>query len=811
MSRTRIDDLSDELLVRILWHNKQPTSRQLDSDALWESSASKPKYFTTKRYAEDFLPNRDGPLPTPPASADAAVNLLVASVCRRWRHLARRYVSTLLIKDELMVSRLDISNAITCFPNLTHLEICLAGGETFDDAFLKHLASSCPKLTILNLTCETSRLMAENRIDLFPITEAGLDQFFRQCTQLEQLQLFCLHEKSQLPASFFRQKRLHTLALHFGGPLLAPALENLSSLTVLEIASAAVEYQDPTSLTKLFQLTSLSISNAYCRSDDSPHERFSIAQLPFLKKLTCFSSSPAFDLLFPSGSPCTSLERLLITDCRELERFPQDIADLLPSLRELSLDWCPTIAELPEAFLSLSRLDCLKITSCENLSSLPRNFGRLPALKSLVLEDLFLSDLPDSLCHLSSLETLFLIGCREIRQLPPGFCYLTALKTLCLVELLQIVLPASIGALCNLHTFCLKGSQEQQQLPSSFPRLSSLTRLEINTCSLVKLPEEMGELSNLRELHINACPIEELPESLTVMAGLEILMVNGCKRLRAVPSRMDVFGRLRVLEFVGCELLGELPELLPRSLEIFDLGNFSRVTPLPNITLLPKLRKLKLRNVEVVWGITVSKNLSSLENLQLALAGDFNELPLPLAPLSQLRTLTIRSALKVEALPSFGSMLMQLRKLCIHDVGELKELPASIVELPRLTFLGVHAPKLASLPAELGALSRLRELDLSECSSLQYLPASLTQLARLCSLNVKNSLIRSLPAGFVRLTRLSSLDLQGCAHLEALPEDLTELKLLWCLNVTGCEKVFDDEGFVLPCSIHEINGLELCK
>ncbi|CAI5471664.1 unnamed protein product [Closterium sp. Yama58-4] len=505
---------------------------------------------------------------------------------------------------------------------------------------------------------------------------------------------------------------------------------------------------------------------------------------------------PRFDRLFPSGSPCTTLEELWITNCGELERFPNDVATLLPSLRILSLDQYSINAQLPEELelLSLTRLELLKISNCKGLFSLPEDFGCLTALKTLVLERLPLEDLPQSLCRLSSLKTLFLIRCPAIRELPVGFCCLTAVKTLWLVELPQIMLPAGIEGFKQLQTFYLNDNQTQQLLPSSFTQLSSLTRLELNSCSLLKLPEDIQKLRSLRELFIISCQIEELPESLTGISGLEILTVNRCERLHAVPSKLESLSRLEVLKFEECENLTELPEFLPQSLEELNLGNSRNVTPLSNVTVLPKLRRLDLKLVEVAWAVTASKGLSRLEHLHLE-SCNTKKLPFPLAYLSQLRTLTIGSAWRVEALPDFGSSMVQLRQLRIHQANELKELPASIVELPRLTTLEVHAAKLVSLPKNLGALSRLQELNLSKCSALEHLPASVTKPAFLCRLDVEDSLIRSLPPGFERLARLHSLNLKGCKQLESLPENFTQLKSLRDLFVGGCSKLLDAEGF----------------
>ncbi|CAI7800593.1 unnamed protein product [Closterium sp. NIES-53] len=144
----------------------------------------------------------------------------------------------------------------------------------------------------------------------------------------------------------------------------------------------------------------------------------------------------------------------------------------------------------------------------------------------------------------------------------------------------------------------------------------------------------------------------------------------------------------------------------------------------------------------------------------------------------------------MEKLPEgFGSALRQLRRLQIHGGAELTELTDSFTDLQSLTFVEIHAPKLAFLPHGIGALSRLRQLNLDKCSSLTHLPASLTQLSCLHALNLRRTPIRSLPRHFGQLSRLKDPNLDGCRQLASLPEDLSHLKMLHILTDEGCDEL----------------------
>ncbi|CAI5997525.1 unnamed protein product [Closterium sp. NIES-64] len=754
-----INDLPDDVLARILlWHCAESTTpSKPDSDTLWSQHAwsSKPLYLRSIDLEdEDDLSREEAyPVSSPSAFPTAAWIFLVSSVCRRWRDVAHRDVSTLLVERNRSILLQQLSNTVACFPNLTHLHLCDDSVETLDDTFLAHLASSCPQLKILHvgrwITHQPDYVGPKEE---HPITEAGLDRFFQRCTQLEQLSLLCLHRDTELPASFFRLTRLHTLALTAASALEAPDLESLSSLTNLHMTCR--EWEQLSSVRRLSSNTSVSLF-----------------------------AGPTFDVGLLSDWPLTSLERLRISCCRELERLPDAIAELLPRLRELTVSSCEALEELPEGVCSLEHLETLSIMDCERFSCLPENIGSLTALKTLVLDTLLLlAFLPDSVCQLSSLETFFLLPALSYStgELPADFCCLTALTTLCLGG---VALPADIGRLRNLHTLLLRDSYISPHLPCSLLEVASLTRLELNGCDVELLPEGVGSLSNLRDLHVSWCPqLTALPASVTALTALEALSLAECKNLASVPTRLDGLTRLKRLEVARCDRLAQPPQVLPASVEWLSWGSSwsqKQAMALPDVSTLTGLRTLCLDEVSVVYGVAVSRSLSHLEHLHLTLADDTEELPFALTFLSRLRTLIIDSALSLQRLPAdIGSAVPQLRKLKLVNAGELRELPASVAELQNLTSLVCYARKLASLPHAIGALSRLQELHLIGCEQLEQLPASLTQLACLNKLSIRDSPIRSLCSHAAQFTRLISLDLSGCVQLEALPGDLSALKAL---------------------------------
>ncbi|CAI5988274.1 unnamed protein product [Closterium sp. NIES-65] len=740
MACLHINSLPEELLIAVFWPSKRLFSREPFDEDVWAAVRPPPRFNSEDpdeacyQQSETMFPAP----PLPPAFADAAYNLLIASTCRRWRCLARRHVSTLLVKSNRAVSLKDLAAAVDCFPKLTHLHLSDGSAQAIDDTFLARLAACCPNLTAFHLGRPIVENPESDQAGETFLTPAGFDVFFRRCTRLEHLSLACLHCEFRLPSSLFKLVHLRSLTVADLPVVTTPKVKNLSALTLLWIDSVG-DYQTLEHLAHLPRLTHLSVPE----------------------------------------------------DCDDFHTVPDDTCHRMPCLHELSIDASGTFFDVPEQATALTRLRTLKLENCTVLG-LPDSFGQMPTLTTLVLHNLN-THFPGSCSRLQSLETLIVTDCAYLRELPDPLSALTALKTLCLADSPLLILPDDIGGLTNLHTLYLKSYRARHLLPPSFTRLASLTRLELHKCELAELPEAMGELTRLRELYVLSCSwIQRLPESVSALLNLEVLVVDKCSSLFSVPTSLMHLSTLKQLELSGCALLRKAPEFLPGSLETLRLGTYPEVTHLPGIYALSSLKSVSLSMV--IFPSALSRSLSSLEHLRLVLACE-GELPFPLADLPRLRTLALVST-GVVKLPDFStSTLQELRQLEIC-LPELTEIPSTIAALQKLTNLEINAPKLRALLNSIGALSRLCKLIMSNCLALTHLPASLTQLACLRELTVHKAAITSLPPNFARLSRLQALDLEGCKQLEALPGDMGKLELLDRVAFTGCDKLHDNEGML---------------
>ncbi|CAI7914357.1 unnamed protein product [Closterium sp. NIES-53] len=424
MACWHMNDLPDELLLAIFWPSKRLSSRH-PGEALWATVRPTPRFIRENadepRYqqSDTMFPNP----PLPPAFADATYNLLLASICRRWRRLPQRHVSTLLVKENCTVSREDLGAAVACFPRLTHMHLSNGSAQPIDDAFLARLAACCPKLTAFHLGSAIVQNPEYDPPGDTLLTPAGFDVFFRGCTQLEHLSMGCLHCEFGLPASLFQLVHLRSFALADLSAVTTPEVKNLSALEAIAIDTAVWDYDDLEPLAHLPRLTSLSV----------------------LHEVSLFPGTFRSRRL---------LERVSLYQCDELQNLPHDIAERLPCLRDLSISACDTLLEQPKAVTLLTGLRSLKLARCPFVG-LPDYLGEMNALTTLVLHKLNIY-FPASCSQLKALHTLAVIDCEYLDDLPHPLSALTALSTLCLAGSPFLVLPDDIGGLTNLQTVFLK-------------------------------------------------------------------------------------------------------------------------------------------------------------------------------------------------------------------------------------------------------------------------------------------------------------------------------------------------------------------
>ncbi|PHT61376.1 hypothetical protein T459_34771 [Capsicum annuum] len=205
-------------------------------------------------------------------------------------------------------------------------------------------------------------------------------------------------------------------------------------------------------------------------------------------RVWCFQNVTRF--LIPNGTE-THMTSLIISECKKLKRLRERMQELLPSLKELRLPYCPEIDSFPDGGLPFS-LQLLWIRDCEKLVNDRTEWclQRLHSLRELYIrdsgsDDEILHSLPtEGLRHLTSLQRLQIYSCHQLQSLPEsGFpsslSKLTITDCPNLQSLEESALSSSLSKLTitdcpNLHSLPVKG------MPSS------LSELSIRNCSLLK-------------------------------------------------------------------------------------------------------------------------------------------------------------------------------------------------------------------------------------------------------------------------------------------------------------------------------------
>ncbi|XP_055836253.1 putative disease resistance RPP13-like protein 1 [Solanum dulcamara] len=272
------------------------------------------------------------------------------------------------------------------------------------------------------------------------------------------------------------------------------------------------------------------------------------------------------------GTQMTSLQ---IHECKKLKSLPEHMHELLPSLKELTLNNCPEIESFPEGGLPFN-LQVLDIYHCKKLVNRLKQWRlqRLPRLEQLSIHhdgsDLAGEnwELPCSIQRLtiSNMNTLSSQLLKKLTSLE----YLYTNKIPQIQSLLEEGLPSSLPelTLVNLH--------DRHSLPAEgLQRLTCLRRLFIGNCPNLQSLPESGMPSSLSELGIYNCPnLQSLPE-LGMPSSLSELGIYNCPNLQFLPVK-GMPPAISKLFISNCPLLKPLLE--------FDKGDYwPKIANIPTI------------------------------------------------------------------------------------------------------------------------------------------------------------------------------------------------------------------------------------
>ncbi len=127
--------------------------------------------------------------------------------------------------------------------------------------------------------------------------------------------------------------------------------------------------------------------------------------------------------------------------------------------------------------------------------------------------------------------------------------------------------------------------------------------------------------------------------------------------------------------------------------------------------------------------------------------------------------------------------LQSLKKLELFALDQLKSLPESIGQLPKLKMLNLCANALESIPESIGKLQQLRYFNL-DSNQLRFLPQGIGKLTQLEWLELGQNKLQQLPESIGKLQNLRYLNLSYNQLIE-LPTALSTLEQLAELHLEG--------------------------
>ncbi|KAH0777201.1 hypothetical protein KY290_008612 [Solanum tuberosum] len=229
----------------------------------------------------------------------------------------------------------------------------------------------------------------------------------------------------------------------------------------------------------------------------------------------------------------TLMTYLNIWHCRKLKWLPERMQELLPSLKELHLSYCPEIESFPQGGLPFN-LQRLVIEECTKLVNGRKEWHlqRLPCLTELVIyhdgsdEEIVGGEnweLPFSITRLF-IDNLKTLSSQLLKNL-------TSLQYLCIMgnlpQIQSMLEQGQFSSFSHLTSVQIRNFPNLQSLPeSALP--SSLSQLSIYDCPNLQSLSESALPSSLSELEISHCPnLQSLPVK-GMPSSLSKLSISNC-------------------------------------------------------------------------------------------------------------------------------------------------------------------------------------------------------------------------------------------------------------------------------------------
>ncbi|KAF3340314.1 putative disease resistance protein RGA1 [Carex littledalei] len=393
---------------------------------------------------------------------------------------------------------------------------------------------------------------------------------FGGIASLKDLQIIGMHEVRQISVEFYGT------GLVKGFPSLEklaffdmPKLEEWSVLEVMPFSQLMM-----LTIGKCPALRSIPWVQSLQKLDLSHCSSSLLASLPNTSNLPVLSSLLMDNIqgltFLPDGFLLcfSSLRKLIVSSCMQLEHLPLIDMQQLVTLQSLEIFDCPQLNSLAFNAVQLTCLRNLNIRNCRSLESLPQNWTGITSLQSISIADCrnVTSWTEMDIEGLSSVSDFSLEICNNKRNVSGWLRHLTNLQTLTIHGAHDNRHPQP-GKLItgNSFTICCCGDGLGSLL-QGLSSASSLEHLKLEYISGIALPDSIGEIQSLQYLSIHNCAeFASLPNSLRGLTRLEGLWIQGCPLLerrcqRNIGEDWSIISHVRIVEIGYRNLTPDEPE-----------------------------------------------------------------------------------------------------------------------------------------------------------------------------------------------------------------------------------------------------------